>query len=57
MRRLVKWFLKKKGVDMCALCDDAIATESRRLCKPCSDELYEIEMHDYHRDMMELYYR
>ena len=57
MMRLVRWMLKKKGI-LCMMCQDALALgESNQVCKECADELYDIQMHDYHRDMQEVYFR
>ncbi len=56
MMRIIRWMLKKKGI-LCMMCKDALATESNQVCKECADELYDIQMHDYHRDMQEVYFR
>ena len=53
MMRIIKYILKKKGV-LCVMCEDAVATESQQVCKDCADELHDIEMHYYHRDLMEM---
>jgi predicted amidophosphoribosyltransferase len=53
MLRIVKYFLKKKGI-LCMMCEDALATEPKQVCKECAKELLDIEMHYYHRDEMEL---
>lgn len=52
MMRIIKYFLKRRGV-LCMMCEDAIATESQQVCKECADELYDIEMHYYHKDELE----
>jgi len=52
-KKTMKWVIKRKGLDMCEMCDDAIATESMRLCKDCSQEMLLIEMHQFHLDELE----
>ena len=39
-KKTMKWVIKKKGLDMCKMCDDAIATESMQLCKDCYEEMW-----------------
>lgn len=53
MLRIVKYFLKKKGV-LCMMCEDALATESRQVCKDCAEELHEIDMYYHKKDMLEM---
>lgn len=52
-KKTMKWVIKRKGFDMCEMCDDSIATESMRLCKDCSQEMLMIEMHQFHLDELE----
>jgi hypothetical protein len=53
VKRLVKPFLKKHGIEMCKACDDAIATSSYSLCGECQDAFDKDMIAIYNRDMRE----
>ncbi|QDP64049.1 MAG: hypothetical protein Tp1100DCM51572_46 [Prokaryotic dsDNA virus sp.] len=53
VKRLVKPFLKKQGIEMCKACDDAIATSSYSLCAECQDAFDKDMIAIYNRDMKE----
>ncbi len=52
-KKTMKWVIKKKGLDMCKMCDDAIATESMQLCKDCYEEMWLEEMAQHYKDELE----
>jgi hypothetical protein len=53
LRRIIRYILKKMGLPICEMCQDALATEPKDVCKGCADELLDIEMQYYHRNEME----
>jgi uncharacterized paraquat-inducible protein A len=54
----IKWIVKKalvnQGLVMCHMCDESVATESKDVCYECSQELFDIEMSEWHRTELEL---
>jgi hypothetical protein len=52
-KKTMKWVIKRKGLGLCRMCDDAIATEMNETCKECYEELWLEEMAQYYKDEME----
>tara|TARA_A100001201_G_scaffold23240_2_gene26424 strand:+ start:18654 stop:18839 length:186 start_codon:yes stop_codon:yes gene_type:complete len=54
VKRIVKPFLKKNGIEMCKGCDDAIAVSSYSLCRECQEGFDADMIAAYNREMLEV---
>lgn len=52
-KKTFKWVIKRKGLVLCRMCDDAIATESNETCKECYEEMWLEDMARYYKEELE----
>ena len=53
VKKIVKRVLRKEGIVLCAMCDDAVATHTQDMCAECYDVYVDMQMEDAIANMRE----